>query len=91
MKHFTIRAILYYLAALVVSLTVCGAFNALLCYAMTWMTLTEILNSAMFIAGMALLETASCLYIVSSLSEDVLFRVEERTATAPRIKDKEGT
>lgn len=91
MKHFTIKAILYYLAALVVSLTVCWVFNALLCYAMTWMDLTDILNSVLFIAGMALFETASCLYIVSSLSEDVLFKVEERTTTAPRIKDKEGT
>lgn len=85
---FTIKAILFYTVSLFIAYVVCGIANAAIFALTNYYGLNDFRFAAvLFWVGLALMETGCCVYAVSAISEDVLFKIEETTSEAPGIEN----
>ena len=89
MKKFAIKAILFYTISLVAAMLLTGLTNAALYWFLRTAGLSDLGNMLLFRLGLALVETGTCVYAVSQLSEDILYKVEETTTTPPAINGEE--
>lgn len=77
MKHFAIKAVLFYTLSAICALTILGLINAVIFWFFGMAGLLEFGSSPLFIAGLAITETSMAVYCVSSISEDVLYSIGE--------------
>lgn len=73
MKRFTIKAILFYTVAAICALTICGVINVAVFWLFAAAGLLEFGSSPLFIAGLAITETAFAVWCVSMISESTLY------------------
>lgn len=71
---FWIKASLYYLAALVISLALCFGTTLAIYWFLNTAGLQEFGDLWWFKVGLAIVETGTCTYLVSELSETILFK-----------------
>ena len=76
MKLIT-KAIIFYLIATVVALVTCGAFDVLFYWVLNAVGLSELGNLTAFQIGLGITQTSICIYIVSELSEEIVYGDEE--------------
>ena len=89
MKNFAIKAVGFYAVSLVVAMLLTGLTNAGIYWFLRTVGLSEFGNLLAFRIGLALTETATCVYAVSQLSEDLLYKIEEYSTEPPEIKKEE--
>ena len=73
MKKFTVKAILFYAISAVCALTITGLTNVAIYWFLAVAGLSDLGSMPLFIAGLALVETAVSVYCVSQISEDMLY------------------
>ena len=88
---FTVRAMLFYSASLLIAFVVCGIANALIYTITTYYGFNDFGFAWMFWLGLAMVETGSCVYAVGSISEDILWPIEDIRAEPTEIAKEEGT
>jgi hypothetical protein len=89
-KHFVLKAILFYVVAVICTLTITGLVNVAIYWFFAVANLTEFGDMLLFRIGLAITETSLAVYCVSQLSEDVLYDEQEED-TDPFEEDEKVT
>ena len=80
---FWIKAVLYYTASLVVSLLLCGGTTFAIYWFLNTAGLQGFGDMLLFKISLAALETSTCVYLVSELSETILFKGDRELIEEP--------
>ena len=89
-KKFILKAILFYVVAVICTLTITGLVNVAIYWFFAVANLTEFGDMLLFRIGLAITETSLAVYCVSQLSEDVLYDEQEED-TDPFEEDEKVT
>lgn len=87
-KKFILKAILFYVVAVICTLTITGLVNVAIYWFFAVANLTEFGDMLLFRIGLAITETSLAVYCVSQLSEDVLYDEDD---TDPFEEDEKVT
>ena len=87
-KKFILKAILFYVVAVICTLTITGLVNVSIYWFFAVANLTEFGDMLLFRIGLAITETSLAVYCVSQLSEDVLYDEDD---TDPFEEDEKVT
>ena len=90
-KHFVLKAILFYVVAVICALTITGLVNVAIYWFFAVANLTEFGDMLLFRIGLAITETSLAVYCVSQLSEDVLYDEQEEDTDPFEEKDEKVT
>lgn len=89
-KKFIRKAILFYVVAVICTLTITGLMNVAIYWFFAVANLTEFGDMLLFRIGLAITETSLTVYCVSQLSEDMLYD-EQEDDTDPFEEDEKVT